>query len=64
MIPMFLSKIEASTTTFPFPVPSTGAMKAYVADVKASKFPEPQHTYSMLKEERPKFDEWAKAQKK
>jgi 3-methyl-2-oxobutanoate hydroxymethyltransferase len=42
----------------------TGAMKAYVADVKTSKFPEPQHTYSMLKEERPKFDEWVKAQKK
>ncbi len=42
----------------------TGAMKAYVADVKASKFPEPQHTYSMLKEERPKFDEWLKKQKK
>jgi len=41
----------------------TGAMKAYVADVKASKFPEPLHTYSMLKEERPKFDEWVKAQK-
>jgi 3-methyl-2-oxobutanoate hydroxymethyltransferase len=42
----------------------TGAMKAYVADVKASKFPEPVHTYSMLKEERPRFDEWVKAQKK
>jgi 3-methyl-2-oxobutanoate hydroxymethyltransferase len=42
----------------------TGAMKAYVADVKASKFPEPLHTYSMLKEERPKFDEWVKAQKR
>ena len=42
----------------------TGAMKAYVADVKASKFPEPQHTYSMLKEERPRFDEWVKGQKR
>jgi 3-methyl-2-oxobutanoate hydroxymethyltransferase len=38
----------------------TGAMKAYVADVKAAKFPEPVHTYSMLKEERPKWDEWTK----
>ena len=42
----------------------TAAMKAYVADVRASKFPEPLHTYSMLKEERPKFDEWIKAQKR
>jgi 3-methyl-2-oxobutanoate hydroxymethyltransferase len=41
-----------------------GAMKAYVAEVKGAKFPEPQHTYTMLKEERPKFDEWVKQQKK
>ena len=38
----------------------TGAMKAYVADVKAGRFPEPAHTYSMLPEERPKWDEWVR----
>jgi 3-methyl-2-oxobutanoate hydroxymethyltransferase len=42
----------------------TGAMKSYVADVKGGKFPEAVHTYSMLKEERPKFDEWSKTHKK
>jgi 3-methyl-2-oxobutanoate hydroxymethyltransferase len=41
----------------------TGAMKAYVADVKGAKFPEAVHTYTMLKEERPKFDEWLKGQR-
>jgi 3-methyl-2-oxobutanoate hydroxymethyltransferase len=41
----------------------TGAMKAYVADVKGSKFPEAVHTYTMLKDERPKFDEWAKSRR-
>jgi 3-methyl-2-oxobutanoate hydroxymethyltransferase len=41
----------------------TNAMKEYAEDVRAGKFPEPQHTYAMLKEERPKFDEWVKSHK-
>jgi len=55
--PKFVKKYCAVAETV------TTAMKAYVADVKGSKFPEPQHTYSMLKEERPKFDEWVKARR-
>ena len=53
--PKFVKKYCAVAETI------TAAMKAYVADVKGSKFPEAQHTYSMLKEERPKFDEWLKS---
>ncbi|MDI7269269.1 MAG: 3-methyl-2-oxobutanoate hydroxymethyltransferase [Myxococcota bacterium] len=35
------------------------AMKQYVADVRSVRFPEPKHTYSMLKEEAPLFQEYA-----
>jgi 3-methyl-2-oxobutanoate hydroxymethyltransferase len=41
-----------------------GAMKAYAEEVRAGTFPATEHTYAMLKEERPRFEEWAKSQKK
>ena len=34
----------------------TDAMKEYVDDVHDSKFPAPEHTYSVLPEEKEKFD--------
>ncbi|MCL4416747.1 MAG: 3-methyl-2-oxobutanoate hydroxymethyltransferase [Actinobacteria bacterium] len=38
----------------------TDAMKEYVDDVHGSKFPAPEHTYSVLPEEKEKFDDMLK----
>ncbi len=43
---------------------SVKAFSAYHKDVKASKFPELKHTYSMLPEERVKFKKWADSKRK
>ena len=43
---------------------SVEALSAYCKDVKSSAFPETKHTYSMIPEERVKFEKWAKPKKK
>jgi 3-methyl-2-oxobutanoate hydroxymethyltransferase len=43
---------------------SVEALSAYHKDVKGAKFPEPKHTYSMIPEERVKFEKWAGSKKK
>jgi 3-methyl-2-oxobutanoate hydroxymethyltransferase len=43
---------------------SVKALSSYHREVKDSKFPEPKHTYSMIPEERVKFEQWAGLEKK
>jgi 3-methyl-2-oxobutanoate hydroxymethyltransferase len=42
---------------------SVEALSAYHKDVKGAKFPELKHTYSMIPEERVKFEKWAGSKK-
>jgi 3-methyl-2-oxobutanoate hydroxymethyltransferase len=43
---------------------SVKALAAYHREVKDLKFPESKHTYSMIPEERVKFEKWARTKKK
>jgi 3-methyl-2-oxobutanoate hydroxymethyltransferase len=43
---------------------SVKALSDYHREVKDAKFPEPKHTYSMIPEERVKFEQWAGLEKK
>jgi len=40
---------------------SVEALSAYCRDVKSGAFPEPKHTYSMIPEERVRFEKWAES---